>query len=148
MDFVPNAALLQAMFAQAAAPAFLLGGIAAFISVLMSRTTALMMQIRSLNELTDSDLRKGEAPFLLRRAVLLHRATYMALLSGIATTLLLLVMAVFTIIGAQHYYGAGLLFAVAVVLFALSLYNFTIEVRIALRELNHEARRSGSIPAL
>ena len=137
MDFVPNAALLQAMFTQAAAPAFLLGGIAAFISVLMSRTTALMTRIPNPNELTDSDPRKGEAPSLLHRAILLHRATYMALLSGIATTFLLLVMAVFTIIGAQHYYGAGLLFAIAVVLFALSLYYFTKEIRIALRELNH-----------
>jgi hypothetical protein len=140
MNFVPNGAQLQAMFAQAAAPAFLLGGIAAFISILMSRTTVLMAQIRSLNEIPDSDSEraslKGEIPHLKRRAFLLHRAAYLALLAGIATALLLVVMALFTFIGLQHIYGGGLLFGIAVILFILSLFNFAMEVRIALRELD------------
>lgn len=140
MNFVPNAAQLQAMFTQAAAPAFLLGGIAAFISILMSRTNALMAQIRGLNEMPDGDpdraaARKAEISYMKRRAFLLHRAAYLSLLAGIATAILLVVMAFFTFIGLEHIYGAGLLFGIAVVLFILSLLNFAMEVRIALREL-------------
>jgi hypothetical protein len=140
MNFVPNAIQLQAMFTQAAAPAFLLGGIAAFISILMSRTTALMAQIRSLNDIPDSDSGraklKSEVPHLKRRASLLHRAAYLALLAGIATAILLVVMALFTFIGLQHIYGAGLLFGIAIGLFILSLFNFAREIRLALRELD------------
>jgi hypothetical protein len=140
MNFVPNATQLQAMFAQAAAPAFLLGGIAAFISIVMSRTTAVMAQIRSLNDIPDRDpdraVLKGEIPHLKRRAFLLHRAAYLALLAGIATAILLVVMALFTFMGLQHIYGAGLLFGVAVVLFIMSLFNFAREVRLALREID------------
>jgi hypothetical protein len=139
MNFVPNATQLQSMFAQAAAPAFLLGGIAAFISILMSRTAALMAQIRGLNDIPDNDprrdARKGEIAHLKRRAFLLHRAAYLALLAGIATAILLVVMALFTFIGLEHIYGAGLLFAIAIGLFIFSLFNFAMEVRIALREL-------------
>jgi hypothetical protein len=139
MNFVPNAAQLQAMFAQAAAPAFLLGGIAAFVSILMSRITVLMGQIHGLNEISDSDPHRAKLkdaiPQLKRRAFMLHRAAYLALLAGIATTFLLIVMALFTFIGLPHIYGGGLLFGAAVVLFALSLFYFAREVRIALREI-------------
>jgi hypothetical protein len=37
MDFVPDSAQLSTIFSQAVAPAFLLGAVAAFISLLMSR---------------------------------------------------------------------------------------------------------------
>ncbi|HTZ35011.1 MAG TPA: DUF2721 domain-containing protein [Stellaceae bacterium] len=133
MNFVPNAAQLQAMFAQAAAPAFLLGGIAAFISILMSRITTLTGQIHAHG---DGAKPKDPIAGLKRRIVLLHRAAYLALLAGIATTFLLIVMALFTFIGLQHIYGAGLLFGIAVTLFTLSLFNFAMEVRTALRELD------------
>jgi hypothetical protein len=118
-------AQLQATFAQAAAPAFPLGGIAAFISILMSRITTLMGQTRGLNEISDTDVDraklKGESPQLKRRAILLHRAAYLALLADIATALLLIVMALFTFIGLEHIYGGALLFGIVIVLFILSL---------------------------
>jgi hypothetical protein len=140
MNFVPNATQLQSMFAQAAAPAFLLGGIAAFISILMSRTTVLMAHIRTLTDVPDGDSGRaklrGEIPHLKHRASLLHRAAYLALLAGIATAVLLVVMALFTFIGLEHIYGAGLLFAVAISLFIMSLFNFAREVRLALREID------------
>src|SRR5690349_13548694 len=97
MDFVPNAGQLQAIFAQAAAPAFLLAGIAAFVSILMSRLTAIVDRLRHLSATADSDpvasKFKVDIPYLKRRALLLHRAVYMALLAGIATAMLLMVMA-------------------------------------------------------
>lgn len=140
INLVPDAAKLQGMFAQAAAPAFLLGGIAAFVSIVMSRTTVLMAQIRGLNEIPDNDAArarlKGETPHLKRRAFLLHRAAYLALLAGISTAILLVVMALFTFLGLQHMYGAGLLFGISIALFIASLFSFAMEVRIALRELD------------
>ena len=56
--------------------------------------------------------------------------------AGIATAFLLIVMAFFTFFGFPHIYGGGLLFGVAVILFILSLFNFALEVRMALRELD------------
>ncbi|HTV29487.1 MAG TPA: DUF2721 domain-containing protein [Xanthobacteraceae bacterium] len=140
LNLVPNATQLQAMFAQAAAPAFLLAAIAAFISILMARTAALMAQIRGLSEIPDSDpvrtKLKDEIPHLKRRAFLLHRAAYLGLLAGIATACLLVLMSLYTFFGVERMYGAGFLFAVAVGLFISSLFNFAMEVRVALRELH------------
>jgi hypothetical protein len=139
MDFVPSASQLQAIFAQAAAPAFLLAGIAAFISILMSRLTALVDRIRSLSATAESNPITGkfkvDIPYLKRRALLLHKAVYLALLAGIATTMLLMVMAGSAFLRLEHIYGAGLLFGVATVLFAVSLLKFAQEVRLALHEI-------------
>jgi hypothetical protein len=140
MNLVPTATQLQSIFAQAAAPAFLLAGVAAFVSILMSRLAAIVDRIRYLSAIAESDpvsgKLKGDIPYLKRRALLLHRAVYLALLAGIATTLLLIVMSGSAFMGLQHIYGAGLLFGIATVLFTLSLFKFAQEIRVALYEIN------------
>lgn len=140
MNFVPNAAQLQSIFAQAAAPAFLIAGVAAFISILLSRLTAVIDRIRYLSGIADSDPAlanlKGDIPYLKRRALLLHKAVYLALLAGIATTMLLIVMAASAFMRLQHIYGGGLLFGIATTLFTLSLFRFAQEVRVALHEID------------
>ncbi len=140
MNFVPSAAQLQSIFTQAAAPAFLLAAVAAFISILMARLSAAVERIRYLSAIADSDPVSGklkvDIPYLKRRALLLHRAVYLALLGGIATTLLLIVMSGSAFFGLQHIYGAGLLFGIATVLLTLSLFTFAQEIRVALLEIN------------
>jgi Protein of unknown function (DUF2721) len=129
------------MFSQAAAPAFLLAGIAAFISILLSRHTAILAQLRNLSDTqgkspNDSE-RENSISHLKRRAYLLHKAIYLALLAGIFTVLLLIVMALFTFLGLQHIFGGALLFALATILFTASLIRFAQEVKIALHEIDN-----------
>ena len=139
-NFIPDTNQLATIFSQAAAPAFLLGAVAAFTQMLLSRLTHVIDRIRSLNEIADSDSArvklKTDIPDLKLRAVLLHRAAYLALTAGIATTLLLMIWIVSAFLKLQHVYGGGLLFGVASALLGLSLYNFAREVKVALSDFD------------
>jgi hypothetical protein len=55
MDIVPDTGQLSQMMVQATAPAFVLGAVAGFISILQGRMTSVMDRIRSLNEIADGD---------------------------------------------------------------------------------------------
>jgi hypothetical protein len=55
MDIVPDTALLSQVMVQATAPAFILGAVAGFISILPGRMTSVIDRIRSLNEIVDGD---------------------------------------------------------------------------------------------
>jgi hypothetical protein len=138
VNFVPDATELAAIFGHAAAPAFLVGGLAAFISILLGRLNSILDRLRLLNAAQGGGLERGslngDGPILKRRALLLHRAIYLALLAGIATTLLLVIMIASAFIGLPHAYGGMLLFAVATVLFTLSLIKFAQEIKLALHE--------------
>jgi hypothetical protein len=50
MDLLPDADQLSHLMSQATAPAFVLGAVAAFVLVLLSRTTSTIDRIRSSNE--------------------------------------------------------------------------------------------------
>ena len=141
MDLVPDAAHLSQLMSQATAPAFVLGAVAAFVAVLLGRMTNVLDRIRNLNEITDDDTArahlKSDIPRLRQRAKLLNSATYLALLSGICTSLLLVVGFASAFLRLQHEYGAGLLFAVAIALLGAALFRFAQEVRMGLAEADH-----------
>jgi hypothetical protein len=141
MPTVPTADQLSQIMSHAIAPAFLLGAVAAYISILLSRMTTVVDRIRSLNDIADEDAARvrlrSDIPRLKRRAELLNKATYLALGSGICTTFLLILGFVMAFFGFQHEYGVGLLFIVAVCLMGASLARFAQEVRIALHEFEH-----------
>lgn len=89
----PDIEQLSQLISQATAPAFLLGAVAGFISILTTRLTGILDRIRSLNEIGEQDAArahlKSDIPRLNRRAALLSDATYLALGSGLSATLLL-----------------------------------------------------------
>ena len=123
-----------------AAPAFVLGAVAAFISVLLGRMDNVLDRIRSLNEISDDTPRshlKSDIPRLRRRTKLLNSATYLALVSGLCTSLLLVLGFATSFFGLRHEYGAGLLFALAVSLLGGSLFRFAQGVRMGLSEADH-----------
>ena len=141
MDIVPDTAQLSRVMEQATAPAFILGAVAGFISILLGRMTSVIDRIRNLNEIADGDTArahlKSDIPRLRRRAKLLNSATHLALVSGICTSLLLVVGFGSAFFRVQHVYGAGILFFIAVILLGASLFRFGQEVRIGLSEPDH-----------
>jgi hypothetical protein len=141
MIFVPDSGQLAQVMSQATAPAFVLGAVAAFIAVLLSRMTVVLDRIRSLNEIAADDAvrahLKSDIPRLRQRAKLLNSAVYLALSSGICTSLLLVVGFASAFFRLRHEYGAGILFALAIGLLGGSLFRFAQEVRIGLSESDH-----------
>ena len=97
--------------AQSTGPAFILGAVAGFTSILLGRMTNVLDRIRSLNEIADDDTArahlKSDIPRLRQRVRLLNGATHLALTSGICTALLLVVGFVTAYVGVRHEYGAG-----------------------------------------
>ena len=113
MDFVPDVGQLSQVMSQATAPAFVLGAVAGFVSILLGRMTTVLDRIRSLNEIAEDDRArahlKSDIPRLQRRASLLNSAVRLALLSGMCTALLLVVGFASAFLKLQHEYGAAVL---------------------------------------
>jgi hypothetical protein len=141
MDLIPDTNQLSQLMSQAAGPAFVLGAVAAFIAVLLSRMQMVLDRIRSLNEIADNDAArshlKSDIPRLRQRAKLLNSATHLALISGLCTSLLLVVGFASAFFKLRHEYGAGVLFAVVIGLLGGSLFRFAQEVRMGLSEADH-----------
>ena len=139
----PDAGQLSHAMSEATAPAFILGAVAGFISILLGRMTMVIDRIRSLNAIEDDNTArarpKSDIPRLRQRAKLLNRATHLALLSGMCTALLLVIGFASAIFGLSHEYGAAPLFAVALALLGASLFRFHQEVRMGLSEADHHA---------
>jgi hypothetical protein len=79
----------QLSISQATDPAFVLGAVAGFVSILLGRMTAVMDRIRHLNDIAeDEEARrhlKSDIPRLRRRLKLLNGAARLALASGVCT---------------------------------------------------------------
>jgi hypothetical protein len=91
----PSVGQLSQVISQAAAPAFLLGALAAFIAVLVSRLNRIIDRTIVLNAISDDDTAgcrlKADLPRLMRRAAMLNRAIFWAVIGSIAVTLLVIV---------------------------------------------------------
>jgi hypothetical protein len=76
----PSVSQLAHVISQAAALAFLLGALAAFVAVLISRLNRIVDRTIDLNGISDDDtvgLRlKADLPRLMRRAAMLNRAIF------------------------------------------------------------------------
>ena len=141
MDVMPAAIELSQMMSQATAPAFVLGAVAGFVSILLGRMTNVVDRIRALNDVSDNDgdrvRLKSDIPRLRRRAGLLNSATHLALISGMCTSLLLVVGFASAFCRLEYIYGAGILFVSAVSLLGAALFKFGQEVRIGLSEADN-----------
>jgi Protein of unknown function (DUF2721) len=137
----PTVSQLSHVIVQAAAPAFLLGALAAFIAVLISRLNRIIDRTIVLNAIADDDAvksrLKADLPRLLRRVAMLSRAIFWAVIGSIAITLLVIVAFASALLQFQHERGVAILFMVALGAFTVSLVDFAREVRIALSEFDH-----------
>jgi hypothetical protein len=136
-----NVAQLSTIISHAIAPAFLLGAVAALVSILITRMTGITDRIRNLNQIADDDTArlwlKADIVRLKRREKLLNQALQLAVTSGICITILLFVGFMFAFLGYRHEPGAGVLFIVALCLLGGALFRFLQDVRISLSEHDH-----------
>lgn len=137
----PDAVQLSQVIAQATAPAFMLGAVAGFVSILVGRMNAVMDRVRYLNEIAHDDGErshlKADIPRLRRRLRLLSSATRLALACGVCTSLLLCVGFGSALLRLQHVYGLAVLFFGAVALMGIALFKFGQEVTIGISEADH-----------
>lgn len=130
----PTITQLATVISQATAPAFLLGALAAFIAILISRLNRIIDRGVS-SEANVNDLK--DKLRLKARAELISRAIMWAVASSIATALLLIVAFGIAFFNLPHEYGVGLLFVVALGAFTLSLINLAREVQLAVMDFEH-----------
>jgi hypothetical protein len=137
----PSVSQLSQVISQAVAPAFILGALAAFISVLTLRMNRVVDRSQALNAIDGTDTTrahlKSDLPRMKQRAVLLNNAILFASLSAIVATLLVMVAFVSAFFGIEHERGIAVLFILTLGFFAASLVNFARETRIALHEFDY-----------
>jgi hypothetical protein len=141
-SLAPSLNQLSSIIGSVAAPAFLLGAVAAFISVLMSRMNRVIDRSQFLHKIADADgssYLKADIPRLKRRAALLNRAILYATISAIVTALLVIVAFISAMLHLAHEYGVAILFVVALAFFLLSLVDLARETRIGLHDFDHHA---------
>jgi hypothetical protein len=137
----PSVSQLSQVITQAIAPAFLLGALAAFVSVLTLRMNRVVDRSQMLNAIDDADKTrvhlKVDLQRMKQRATLLNNATLFATLSAISATVLVMVAFVSAFFSIQHERGIAVLFVITLAFFAAALVNFARETRIALHEFDY-----------
>lgn len=131
----PTSEQLSQVIAQVTAPSFILGAVAAFLSLLISRMNRVIDRIQTLSD-RDEDKKslKQDIPRLKRRAELLNKAILYAGTSAILTCLLVIVAFISAYFRMRHEYGVALLFVIALGFFTASLTNLVREARMSLHE--------------
>ncbi|MFZ1182274.1 MAG: DUF2721 domain-containing protein [Pseudolabrys sp.] len=125
---------LSLVISQAAAPAFLLGAVASFLSVLVSHMSRIIDRSRAIHAIADGDPMKAQLPVLRFRATLIIRAIHWAVGSGISTCILMIVAFITAYLGARLEPAAAVLFTLSLGLFTASLISFAREHRVALNQ--------------
>ena len=137
----PSLPQLSQVITQVTAPAFLLGAVASFTSVLIARMNRIIDRSQVLNAIGDDESSrshlKSDFPRLKRRAVLLNNSILFSTFAAITTSVLVIVAFVSAYFNVAHEYGVGVLFVLALAFFTASLVNLARETRIALHELDH-----------
>jgi ABC-type spermidine/putrescine transport system permease subunit I len=137
----PSVEQLSQVIAQVTGPAFLLGAVAGFVSLLISRMNRIIDRSQSLDAIKDDDAvrvkLKSDIPRLKRRALLLNKAIFFSTVSAIVTCVLVIVAFATAYYNIRHEYGVGLLFVLALAFFIVSLVNLARETHIALHEFDY-----------
>ena len=140
LNDVTTAEQISRVISQATAPAFLLGAVAAFISVLITRMNRIADRSNVLSAFAGGDAGQSHLdvvlPRLKRRAKLLNKAIEFAVISGICTTVLVILAFASSLLNFKHEYGAAVMFSIALLFFAASLVKLLLEVRAALHDLD------------
>jgi hypothetical protein len=130
---------LSQAISHATAPAFMLGAVAAFLSILIARLERVADKLRALRTSDASlDPTGVVAASFARRMELLTRAIYFAVLSALLTAGLLIAAFLAALAGIGHGQIVALLFACALGLLMASLVDFTREMRVYMAHMHLE----------
>ena len=134
----PSTDQLARIIVPTASPAFLPSAAPPLISVLVTRTSHVIERSHFLRGIADDDVSKAhlraDIPRLKRRATMLKRALFCAVLSAILTALIIIVAFICAFYHLAHEYGVALLFVGALIAFCVSLIDLAREVRISLHD--------------
>jgi hypothetical protein len=132
---------LSQVISHAIAPAFMLGAMSAFVSMLSSRIEVVLGRIRGLNAIDrdDSDRAhlKQDILRLTRRLTLLRRALLFSVAAGFATTILMITSFALAIFGIQHVWSVAVLFIVALALFSAAIVTVGLDGLISVNTFDH-----------
>jgi hypothetical protein len=125
---------LGLVISHATAPAFMLGAVAAFLSILIQRMERISDRIRALraDSSTAADSTEALSQTLSRRLLLLGRAIYFGVLSALVTSALLIAAFASALLGVGHGAIVAIMFVVALALLMTCLVNLALEIRIQL----------------
>jgi uncharacterized membrane protein YhaH (DUF805 family) len=129
------------VIALATAPAFLLGAIVSFLSLLLTRMSRVMDRVRVLHEIDDQDQRrarlKGDMPLLRQRAKLVHYAMSLSAMSAVVTAMLVVVAFVGALVNFESETLIATLFVLSLLAFVVALCLFVHEAMLAQSEFQH-----------
>jgi len=138
LPLTPSIDQFSRIIANVAAPAFLLGAVASFISVLMTRINRVIDRARFIHAIPENDssksFLKADLPRLRRRAALLNRAIFCAILSAIMTALIIMFAFISALLHFPHEFGVAMLFLAALLMFCASLVDLARETRTAVHD--------------
>ena len=125
---------LSAAISHATAPAFMLGAVAGFLSVLIGRMERIVDRNRALQsgdgDGIDPSLKDAITRSFARRMQLLSRAIYYAVLSALITAALLIGAFLAALFGFSHGGLMAVMFVVALALLVISLVELAREIRV------------------
>ncbi|GLR95993.1 hypothetical protein ACVIU7_004788 [Bradyrhizobium liaoningense] len=132
IPITPSIDELGRIIANVAAPAFLLGAVGAFISVVISRVNRVIDRSQFINGIPAGDsarvFLKGDLPRLLNRSL------FCSVVAAILTALIIFVAFVSALLQIAHEYGVAILFMAAMLMFSAALVDLARETRIALHD--------------
>ena len=138
LELLPDVERLTKIFQQATAPAFLLGAVAGFVSLMYARLNHILEEIRLIDfgQLGDPDNKRVMAhrEILLRRARLLSKGILASLYAAICSTLVLAILFATEIFGLKYALFAPSLFALATLALGIGLWRFIQEAKIGVAE--------------
>jgi Protein of unknown function (DUF2721) len=125
---------LGLVISHATAPAFMLGAVAAFLSILIQRMERISDRLRALRAdgSAAADPTDPLSKALGRRLFLLGRAIYFAVLSALVTSALLIAAFASALLGVGHGAIVAIMFVLALALLMTCLVNLALEIRIQL----------------
>ena len=136
----PSALQLAPLIAQTIVPAFLLGAMASFLSVLTARLGRVADRLILLSSLNDQDPAtarfKQHIPILRRRAALIHQAVSFTIFSAIAVSAMVIVSFASAFANFSHERGVALLFVIALTALIIALVQFAYETSLARHEVD------------
>jgi hypothetical protein len=130
---------LSEAISHATSPAFMLGAVAAFLSILIARLERIADKNKALRS-SDANVDSSDelAAAFQRRMELLSRAIYLAVLSALATSGLLILAFLAGLLGIGHGQIVAMMFVLALMLLMGALVHLAREIRVYMAHMHLE----------